>query len=385
MVRTMKSFTNPWPFQNGGDGYSNLTSMAENNRMRVLGLIARRKYLSQRQLADATGMQRSTVSYIVRDLKELGIIREGVAIRADRVGPKETELEIVPNFAWSIGLQLDRAVHRLCVVNAMGHILTQETFPPGLSLSEVISALPRRVNDIAQRLSLPMDRLSGVGVSVAGVVDSEGGKVLVSRNLNLQSMALREELEAVMKCPVWVDRNVVCGAYAEHFMGAAQDRNSFLYFLLKTDEGRPQIFGLAMVIGEQIFRGCNSAAGEVDHTFLAKLFQKPTNWDDANSMDEFYRSCAEGLAGIVNLLDMSCMVLCSDDEQLTEERFQFLNDEVNADLVPVPGRRFELLRSGSGMDGMMIGAALLALHWSLATKLTEGRRSEAKSKTTAAV
>lgn len=371
----MNCFSNPWPFQNGGDGYSNLTGMAENNRLRVLGLIARRKYLSQRQLAQATGMQRSTVSYIVRDLKELGIIREGVPIRSDRVGPKETELEIVPGFAWSVGLQLDKVVNRLCVVNAMGHILTQESFPPGMKFPEVIASMPQRVKEIAARLSLDIENLSGVGVSVPGVVDSEEGQVLVSRNLQLRSVALRDELQKTMDCPVWVDRNVVCGAYAEHFAGAARDRDSFLYFLLKTDEGRPEIFGLAIIIAEQIFRGCNSAAGEVDHTFLAKLFQTPDNWGDDASMDEFYRSCAEGLAGIVNLLDMSCMVMCSDDERLTEKRFQILNDGVNADLVPVPGRRFELLRSGSGVDGMMLGAALLSLHRSLASRLMMGRRA----------
>lgn len=369
--QSMKYFEEAWPFAESEKIVLNQKTAAEKNRLRILGLIARRQCLSQRQLTQVTGLRASTIYNIVRTLIDQGLIREGAPIKADRVGPKETELEVVADALWSVGVTLDVRSHRITIINACGHTLAQETLPPGIPAAELLPYLSERIQASAQAAGLARERLAGVGVSVPGVIEPRSGTVLISRSLDLHSYPLREPLAQQLGCPVWIERNVACGAYAEHNMGIARDRDSFIYFILRPVANKRPLIGLALVLGEKIFRGCNSAAGEVDYNLAygpnAPLLSSTSITPE--TADKFYGSLASTFTGIVNLLDISCIVLSCDDDNLTVDRFQRLGETITEGLVPVPGRRFDLLRSGLGQEGILSGSALLALHRGMATRL----------------
>lgn len=376
----MDSFSGQWPFGESGGSIFNHQKAAYQNRLRVLNLICRRHSLSQRQLALKTKLRSSTISNIIRDFTGLGLLREGMAIEDNRVGPKERELEIVPNCAWSAGLSISAAGHRLLILNAMGHVLTQESFQPGTSLKDLIRTLPERLAEITERFGLARIPFAGLGVSIPGVVNSETGEVLISTALHLRSYPLRSELAKVVTGPVWVERNVNCGAYAEHFVGATVDRDSFFYFLLQSKPGHNKSFGLAVMINERIFRGTNSAAGEISQELLPSLAgETPLEQNDA-AIDAFYQGCASVLSGISNLFDIGCVVLCSDDQHLTPERFEAMRASLNQRLIPVPGRQIDFFRSTLNIDGMMLGAAFLALHHHLAKRLRERESGSTSAK-----
>ncbi len=368
----MEFFDHAWPFSDKSDGVFTQKTAAERNRIRILGLLACRVCKSQRQIAALTGLQASTVSNIVRELKNSSIIREGQAIEADRVGPKETELEIVDHFTWAAGVSLDPQGYRVMLVNALGHVLAKHHLPPGISLEQLPDELAKAIPECAKRAGLAPSKVGGVGISVPGAVNSETGEILVSRSLGLSRVPLRDSLQTALNCPVWVERNVACGAYAESQIGAAIGRESFIYFLLRSEPNQPEIFGLSLVVGEKIFHGCNSAAGEVDQNILAACFAHldENGRPKPGSLDAFYESYARGLAGIINLLDVGCLILCSNDDNLTQSRFDHINNILQGSLVPIPDRRFHLIRSDIGIDGMLHGAALLALHRSLAAHIT---------------
>jgi DNA-binding Lrp family transcriptional regulator len=108
----------------------NRVTAALHNRETVVYLITTMGALSQLQIARLTQLQPSTVSYIIRELKGRGLVREGKAIPSDRVGPKETLIEMNPTTVWSLGLTLDALGNKLCLMNAAGHIICQRTFSP---------------------------------------------------------------------------------------------------------------------------------------------------------------------------------------------------------------------------------------------------------------
>ncbi len=369
----MELFEKAWPFAESGDDAFTQKAAASKNRLRILGLIARRRCLSQRQLVLATGLQASTVSNIVRAFKDQCLLRDGAAIEAERVGPKETEIELVPESLWCAGVSLDVLGHRLVLVNAAGHMLAQETLPSGIVADQIIHCIAEQLPACAARVGLDPARFGGLGISVPGVVDAESGTVLMSRSLNLKDFPLRAPLERALGRPVWVERNVTCGAYAEHHSGASRRRDSFIYFLLRTAPDNTIHFGLSLVIGEKIFHGCNSAAGEVDYHLLPSAHPsiRPGGGTTPADADAFYAAFADTLASIVNLLDISCVVLSSNDDWLTPARFQRLQEVVATRLIPVPHRRFDLLRSTMGIDGVIVGSAQLALHRGLAARVAQ--------------
>jgi predicted NBD/HSP70 family sugar kinase len=364
----MHLFDQPWPFVESSRGVFTQKAAADRNRLRILGLISRRRCRSQRQLVLATGLQPSTVSNIVRSLKTQGIIREGAPIEADRVGPKETQLDLAADSLWSCGVSLDVLGHRLLLVNAAGHVLAQDSLPPGLAPSDLAPQLADRIRAAAKDANLDLSKLGGIGISAPGVVDSTRGTVLISRSLGLKEFPLGPALAESLGCPVWVERNVDCGSYAEHHAGVARDQTTFIYFLLRCEADQPLSFGLSLVIEERIFHGSNSAAGEVDRNLLAESVTAPLRDRHCGeaATGAFYAAFAQTLAGIINLLDINCLVLSSNDDRLTAERLARLRESVANNLVPVPERRLQILRSGLGPDGVLLGSALLAAHRGLA-------------------
>lgn len=358
----MDFFEKAWPLAEGNGEAFTQRSAAERNRLRVFGLIARRKCISQRQLTVTTGLQASTISNITRKLKTLGFIGEGPPLETDRAGPKETELEIIPECAWSLGVNLNAAGHQLVAVNTLGHILKQKSLPPDSPVPCLLEAIPAMIAETVQTARLSPDRFAGVVVGVPGAVNAMTGVVLVSHSLQLREYPLGPLLQAAFAFPVWIERNVACGAYAEHCAGSARNRDSFIYFLLRPNPQGPDIRGLAMVIAEKLYHGCNSASGEIGHHFGTGDLPSSTPAD-------FHTSIANSLADIVNLLDFGCVVISSDHDRLNAENFEHLRALITSRLTPVPNRRFDLLRSELGVNGMVLGCALLALHRGLASRL----------------
>ncbi len=355
------------PFGAGNLLLSNHQKLAEANRRRVLGLIGRKNRLSQKDLARRTTLQPSTVSNIVRSLKTAGMVKDGEAIAVGRVGPRETILEIVPEYGWSAGLSLD-VHHRLIVLDATGHPVHRADYPAGSTVPDVLRTLPARLADICQQHRLNWERFAGLGVSVAGVVDAAQGMVLLSRVLHEELFPLQAEIEGTLHQPVRVERDVVCGAYAERASGAAREIDSFLYLTINRHGQDQRGFGLAAVAEENILRGTNSAAGEIDYLMERLLSLAPT---PANPQDDeqFYRNYGEALAVIVNLLDIDFLIIGANDAELTDAHLRSLESTMSAKLVSVPGRQIRLRRSTMQADGPLIGAGLLALHHKMARDL----------------
>lgn len=369
MLSEVKFFDSDWPFSFGGSHPSNHQMLADGNRRNVLGLIARRKCLSQKDLAQHTKLRASTISNIIRLLKETGLVKDGAAISAGRAGPKEIALEVSPEYAWSVGLSLDQHC-RLLAINAAGHILEQFDLPADPSLPQLLRTLPGLLTEIQSRQRLAWKDFAGIGVSVAGAVDADAGVVLLSRVLGEKLFPLRSTMEAALGVPIRVERNVNCGAYAEHFAGAARTVDSFLYFSITRHADDKCGFGLASVVEERIVRGNHSAAGEIDF-LLERLLPDTCSSGRPILTDSFCRSCGEAVAIIINLLDIDCVVLASNEVEMTEERQSLMKKFMSETLVTVPGRMIDLKRSPLQVAGPLLGSALLILHRKMVSDLIQ--------------
>lgn len=359
---------------------------ALHNRETVLYLISTMGALSQLQIARLTQLQPSTVSYIIRELKAQGLVREGRALPSQRVGPKETLIEMNPATAWSVGLTLDALGNKLCLMNAAGHVISQRTFSPESDTPAFLDSVPSQLAELMTQYHLQMDETTFTIVSVPGVVNTVTGCVLNSMSLQLENYALAEHLSAGLRHPVVVERNTVCGAYAERYLGCARGSEHFLYFLARPqtilDTGARQYsFGLAMIMNGEVYHGFNSAAGELhgELSMSAKgekaLFPMGpfvAQKDIAAALPHLGIS----LANLVDLLDPEILVLCSDEQLLTNENLQTVRQTIMDTLISVPGRKLEILRSPLGIDGTLYGASLMGLHHGLKRRLelsaTEG-------------
>ncbi len=352
---------------------------AFHNRETVLYLISTMGALSQLQIARLTQLQPSTVSYIIRELKAQGLVREGRALPSHRVGPKETLIEMNPTVAWSVGLTLDALGNKLCLMNAAGHIICQRTFSPESNTLAFLESVPSQLAELVSQYHLQMDETTYTVVSVPGVVNTVTGCVLNSMSLHLENYALAEQLSAGLGHPVVVERNTVCGAYAERYLGCARGSEHFLYFLARPltileTGARQYSFGLTMVMNGEVYHGFNSAAGELhgELSMSTKRAQALFPMGPFGAQKDIAAALPHwgvGLANVVDLLDPEILVLCSDEQLLTNENVQILRQTIMDTLISVPGRKLEILRSPLGIDGTLYGASLMGLHHGLRRRL----------------
>ena len=353
---------------------------AVHNREMVVGLLSTLGPASQVRLAQLTQLRTSTVSYIIRELQARGLVREGGALPADRVGRKQTLIEISPSAAWSVGLSLDTTGNKLCLMNAVGHIIGQYSFPAAPDITEFLNQVPSLLSQLVPQANLSREKAVGITVSVPGVVDPFAGMVLNSMSLHLANFPLAKQLRGKVDQPVMVERNTTCGAYAERFLGCARNCDHFLYFsarpqITADSKGRWYSFGLAMIMNGELYRGHNSAAGELH----SSSFLQPMEGDagavlsgpfvQQKEIATVLRPLGRRLAYLVDVLDPEMLVLSSDDWLLTDENLGILKETILESLIPVANRELEIARSPLGMDGVLFGAALLSLHRGLKRRL----------------
>lgn len=330
--------------------------MAAQNRLQVLELLLRNECESQRQIAQMAGLRASTVSNIVRSLKKIGIIRESGVLEASRAGPKEVALEIDPSCCYAAAVSLDLRGFELCLANAEGHVITREALPNKTPFAKLTKILPERIAALAETWKLSARRFAGLTVSVQGIVDPPNGRVLFSRSLGMENVNVRDPLQKALSAPVYVERNIQCGAYFEQYRGVARRHPTFIYYLLRRLGSLPLEQGIGMVIERNNFRGANSSAGELDLLF------SPDENGTKGRISDLYSALGRNLASVINLTDISSVVISSDDPLLTEEHFKLLQDEVLTHVLPVPGRRIEILRSPAAIEGLLQGALLMSVH-----------------------
>lgn len=123
-----------------------------------------------------------------------------------------------------------------------------------VEVSEVARAIVEYGNSLR-----PSDRVSAVGVAVAGPVDSGRRCVLVAENLGWRDVDLAGELEGVIGVPVSIDTDVFCAARAECLLGAGRGSDSVLYVAMGTGIGH------ALVLGGSVVRGAHGAASLFGH------------------------------------------------------------------------------------------------------------------------
>lgn len=128
-----------------------------------------------------------------------------------------------------------------------------------LVLGELRRAGPLSRTRIAQRTKLSPAAITGVGLDIAGPIDSERGVRVESCRTGWQGVPLDALLRSRLTVPVWIDNDVNAFATAERLVGRARQATNLAVVTL----GRG--VGAALVLGGQLYRGLRGAAGEFGH------------------------------------------------------------------------------------------------------------------------
>lgn len=102
----------------------------------------------------------------------------------------------------------------------------------------------------------------GIGLGIAGLVDSKEQKVLFAPNLPIAGLPLKDILQERFELPILVDNDANCAAWGEKKIGAGKDAQDFLCVTLGTG------IGGGFVSGGKLYRGAIGCAGEIGHMVI---------------------------------------------------------------------------------------------------------------------
>jgi glucokinase len=115
---------------------------------------------------------------------------------------------------------------------------------------------------VVEARDLMADRLEGIGVGAASMVQFAAGRVVESVNLPLRDVPLRDVLQERFGVPVAIDNDATAATIGEHVFGAGAGARDMLMLTLGTGVGG------GIVVGGRPYRGSSGAAGELGHVLI---------------------------------------------------------------------------------------------------------------------
>lgn len=241
--------------------------LRDGNLARVLDLVAARGPVGRPELAAATGLTKSTISGLTRDLLAAGLIRQTAPDRSGERGRPGTRLAVDPSGAAGLGLEINVDYLAACVVDLAQRVrfrqveVTDNRDRSPVEVATRLARLAAAAHRAAAEQSLP---LAGTTVAIPGLVDATGGRLLSAPNLGWTDLDLPALLAPHLPAgpPPAVDNEANLGALAELWYGDGSGRRDFIR--LSGEIG----IGAGIVLDGRLFRGTRGFAGEIGHVLV---------------------------------------------------------------------------------------------------------------------
>lgn len=235
------------------------------NRISLLNIIRRSKFITKAELAAATGLTFMAIKKNMEELMELNLVRED-ALKSQGVGRKAVTYTINESYGYTIGLHINMFKTCVAVSDLGGNIVALrilEKVPAYNSQYEYIDFLFGLIQEVLHDPAVPQDKILGLGIGVPGPVNGHEGIVLTPPNFSIiRFMPLKKIMEEKFHIPVYVQKDTNALAFGEYWHGAGKGIKSLVY--IDADVG----IGSSLVINGEIYEGAHFSAGEFGHITL---------------------------------------------------------------------------------------------------------------------
>lgn len=223
--------------------------------------------LSRAQLADRTGLNRSTVSNVTDQLLQDGLIRE-IGPAASSKGRPGILLELNPDGGCALGMEIGVGFISIVVTDFTAQSLWRQRidFDSENEPDTVIKwaqDLTRQALDVISEREL---RPLGIGVGVPGRIDHKEGVVLYAGNLNWRNVPIRQIWAQRFDLPVFVENADNAAALGEYYFDAVDHDTDHIQNLIYLNVSVG--LGGGIVINGTLLRGRSGNAGEIGHMVM---------------------------------------------------------------------------------------------------------------------
>lgn len=237
--------------------------MRNENVLLVLQCIQEKGPIFRREIKEITGLSSGSISTIVSELLEKGIVSECESDTKQR-GRNPCELDICTKNSCMIGIDINSAGINIVLMNLK--CIVYSSYFEKIQTPEyhsVMDQIYHMLDGIVEGLKRDGVRLLGIGVAMQGTVNRKEGISQYCPYLKeWKDIPVKKMMEDRYHCKTIVEHSPDCMALYESWFGVAKGSENFM-FIRAGDT-----IGLSIVVDGKVIHGFNNNAGEFGHMIV---------------------------------------------------------------------------------------------------------------------
>ena len=243
-----------------------LAWLRDRNRRRVIEILRMQGRISQADIARATGLSRTTVSTLVAELKEAGVVLDVEATpQPARGGRPGVQLVLRDPAEVVVGIDFGHSHVGVALADLRHNVLAERVHELDVNRQavEALNCAASMFGEVLQHGGLDRRSVLRAGIGIPGPVDRARGTAGSATILpGWVGLRIASEMEDRLGVPVQIENDANLGALAELTWGAGRDCSNFAYVKAATG------IGAGIVIDGRLLHGATGTAGEIGHTTL---------------------------------------------------------------------------------------------------------------------
>jgi N-acetylglucosamine repressor len=233
----------------------------DHNSQLVLRTIYDSNEISRAELARLTRLTRTTISDVVTNLIERGLVEE-VGHGRSSGGRLPILLSVIDDSRHLIGINVIDGELSGATINLRGAI--QQRACRALHRRDAESVLALTYDLIDELVGLATRPLLGIGISTPGLMDNSAEVVRRAVNFGWQDLHLKALIQSRYQLPVYMGNLAHMAALAEYTCGGGQKRKNLVVIYIS------QGIGAGIILDGELFHGDAYGAGEIGHAVVVE-------------------------------------------------------------------------------------------------------------------
>ncbi len=348
------------------------------NTSQVIRQIWTHGEISRIQIAKNLDLDKSTISSIVSELLDIGIISETTIGEAGpQGGRKPVHLRLNAAYGSVLGIELRPEGYAGVAVDLEGNVIGSWTGAAkvnGDSLRQEFLAATQRIRAELQGQA----PLLGIGVGLAGVVNPHKGMIRYSIPLRIERpWDFQHNISEGYDVPIFVENDANACAWGELAFHRSRKLRDFLFILVEfRDIAEPRRIhertsvGMGVVVGSRVHYGHDYSAGEFRSVMrtdsaLGQFSLSPEEAarveEDPAVLDRFLRELSRNIALLVNTFNLGDVFLGGHIERYRDKVAAIMTEEIQRNWPYPDAVRCAVHFSSLGDKAVAYGAAGMLL------------------------
>jgi len=234
------------------------------NEQLVLKLIQENDVISSSELVRITGMRPSTIFNILKELSAKSFVSfHGKGKSTQKGGKKPYNWILNKDAACVIGIDIEVGEMTAVVLDFGGAVIAKKIIKmeTGKTAVELTSNIINVVTHVILENKIDTEKVLGVGVAFAGIVDNVNGIVTMSSVVPEMNLPLLDMLKD-LPFPVIIENNANAAAIGFKWKNTDKSEKNYLTVLVEIDKNVSGL-GIGIIIDGKLYRGASFSAGEL--------------------------------------------------------------------------------------------------------------------------